>query len=373
MGSFWGHQQVGDLLAYLRALANPLDEVALYSILASPLVGLSSDTLVHISLAARAAQSSVWETLRSAPAELERRLTPPQWQRLTAFTELFAAERAQATRHPLAELLRRALALTGYEQHVLGLPHGPRRLANVHKLLRLARRFEAAEGRELRGFLKHIDHQLEMLESAEPEAPVADGQDAVRLMTIHAAKGLEFPLVALADLGRRPGANRSNLLVEGPRMGLRLAQLDGSPGVPTLDYEELLAERREAEALEEQRILYVALTRARGRLLLSGGIDFGNWPADVPGAAPLAWLAPALAGEIPALARELPVLAAEAPALAAEIPAPGRERQEPVRELDVDGAPGVRVRCFFNTPATLGAVLREESLRPLPLPLSRSS
>jgi ATP-dependent helicase/nuclease subunit A len=368
VGSFWGHQQVGDLLSYLRALANPLDEVALYCTLASPLAGLSSDALAHISLVARspvrnegsssegppglrdggfasegAAQHGVWETLLNSPAELRERLDSQQWQRLTHFTQLFAAERAQASRHPIAELLRRALRLTSYQQHLLSLPYGSRRLANIHKLLRLAHRFEAQEGRDLRGFLDHVDHQLDVLERAEPEAPISGGEDAVRLMTIHAAKGLEFPIVALADLGRRPGANRSDLLIDGSRIGLRLAQLDGSSGVSTLAYEELLAERREAEASEEQRIVYVALTRARQRLLLSGGVDFSAWPADLPGAPPIAWLAPALHPDIPALACEL---------------------HKPVLDVEIDGAPGVRLRSFFNTPSTLGAVLRQQSLHP---------
>ncbi|HEY7829279.1 MAG TPA: UvrD-helicase domain-containing protein [Solirubrobacteraceae bacterium] len=355
VGSFWGHQQVGDLLAYLRALANPLDEVALYSMLASPLVGLSSDALAHLSLVARDAQCEVWETLSRAftepqlgadpqqsPADLRLRLDPEECWRVARFIDFFAAERTRASQHPIAELLRRALDFTGYQQHLLSLPWGSRRLANVHKLLRLAHRFEAQQGRDLRGFLDHVDHQLDVLDRAEPEAPVSDGQDAVRFMTIHAAKGLEFPVVCLADLGRKPGVNRSDLLVDGSRIGLRLAQLDGSPGVPTLDYQELLDERRLAEAFEEQRIVYVGLTRARQRLLLSGGIDFGSWPADVPGAAPLAWLAPALVPELPALVRQ--------------------PEQPAVSELDLHGAPGVHLRCFLNTPAALGVVLRQESL-----------
>jgi ATP-dependent helicase/nuclease subunit A len=388
VGSFWGHQQVGDLLAYLRALANPLDEVALYCTLASPLVGLSSDALAHISLVARAhEEQGVWDTLRGAPPELQQCLPAGEWQRLTGFTHLLLAERSQVALRPIAELARRALRLTGYEQHLLALPFGPRRLANVHKLLRLAQRFEAQEGRDLRGFLDHIDHQLEVLEQAEPEAPVADGHDAVRLMTIHAAKGLEFPLVALADLGRRPAANRSEMLIDGPRIGLRLAQLDGSPAVPTLAYEELLAERRLAEAREEQRIVYVALTRARRRLVLSGALDFAAWPADVAGAPPLAWLAPALHRDLPALAVELsqtlpvpavelsqtlPVPAVELPhtlsapavELPEPLPAPAAESPQPLRELQIDGAPHVRLRTLFNTPSTLGAVLRPESLHP---------
>ena len=84
---------------------------------------------------------------------------------------------------------------------MLALDWAERRLANVHKLLRLARRFEASEGRDLRGFLDHVEY-LEQAVKVEPDAPVEGVEpDAVRLMTIHAAKGLEFPVVCLADLG----------------------------------------------------------------------------------------------------------------------------------------------------------------------------
>ncbi len=472
IGSFWGHQQVADLLAYLRALANPLDEVALYSVLASPLVGLSSDTLAQIALAARGggagrevrgagggagkaggvedggpkvrgagggageaggvedggpkvrgagggageaggvedggpkvqgaaggageaggvedggpkvqgaaggageagggkggvpevqgaaggageagggkggvpevrsaagdagreargAEGGVWETLLRAPPL--PRVPSPEAARLASFTERFAAERAIAPQQTIAQLLRRIVDASGYTAHLLSLPYGPRRLANVHKLQQLAVRFEAQEGRDLRGFLDHVAHQLQALPRSEPEAPVGDGLQAIRLMTIHAAKGLEFPVVCLADLARRPTTSRPDLLVQGDRVGLRLPRLDAAPAVPTLHYDELLAERLQAEAQEEQRILYVALTRARRRLLLSGSIDFASGPpADVPGAAPIAWLAPALAPDLPALLRQ---------------PSPAA-----VQELRVSGAPHVRLRCRLSTPACM--------------------
>ncbi len=78
VGSFWGHQQVGDLLAWLRALANPLDELALYSVLASPLVGISSDGLALVALQARARGTGAWATIaRSATGELLQRASPP--------------------------------------------------------------------------------------------------------------------------------------------------------------------------------------------------------------------------------------------------------------------------------------------------------
>ncbi len=361
VGSFWGHQQVGDLLAWLRALANPLDELALYSVLASPLVGISSDGLALLALHARAAGAGAWATIEGArgaaveggegtaservdaESELYANLPAPDRERLARFAERFAAERGSASELGAAELLLREIALSGYERHVLSLEWGDRRLANIHKLLRLARRFEAAEGRDLRGFLDYVEHRQALSESSEPHAPIGSEPDAVRLMTIHAAKGLEFPVVCLADLGRGGNGRPPDLLVDGDRIGLRLASLDGSPPVGCLRYEQLHGERRRLEAAEEERILYVGMTRARERLLLSGACDFARWPAaNGAGGAPIVWLAAALAPELPALARTL---------------------ERPVAELDMGGGGGEGVLCWLNSPATVGEVLREESLR----------
>ncbi len=352
VGSFWGHQQVGDLLAWLRALANPRDELALYSVLASPLVGISSDGLALVALQARAEGAGAWATIaraagRAGVAEgagigevvaegpLFHHLSGADRERLERFAEHFAAERGTAAMFSPAELLLRAIARSGYEPHVLSLPWGERRLANIHKLLRLARRFETAEGRDLRGFLDHVAQRRAHAESSEPHAPTGSEPDAVRLMTIHAAKGLEFPVVCLADLGRVGNGTPPDLLVDGERVGLRLARLDGSTAVPCLRYEELSEERRGAEAAEEERILYVAMTRARERLLLSGSCDFARWS----GGAPINWLAPALVPGVTALAGTL---------------------ERAVADLPATGGDGVVARCWLNSPATVASVLLRE-------------
>jgi ATP-dependent helicase/nuclease subunit A len=358
VGSFWGHQQVGDLLAWLRALANPLDELALYSTLASPLVGISSDGLALLALQARACGAGLWATLRGAGGELDAAQLPAaDRERVECFVESFARERRLAAEHGVAELLLRAIAASGYERHVLSLQWGERRLANVHKLLRMARRFEAVEGRGLRRFLDHVAHLGAFAHAAgrsrvDQQAPTGSAEpDAVRLMTIHAAKGLEFAVVCVADLGRGPNGTPPELLLDGERVGLRLASLDGSEPVACLSYEELCRERRRAEEAEEERIVYVAMTRARERLLLSGAVDFARWPVAKPGGAPIAWLAPALAAEVPECARTL---------------------ERPVLDLPVGGdgagdAPGgvdggvAWMRCWLSTAETVGRVLRVES------------
>jgi ATP-dependent helicase/nuclease subunit A len=320
VGAFWGHQQIGDLLAYLRALANPLDEEALYGVLASPLGGCSRDCLALLARSAQGSRDGVWETARraagsiGAPAvdvpapgdadEALARIAPEDRAALAAVIGLLERERAEASRRTIAVLIERAIEASGYRAHVLGLDWGERRLANVHKLLRLAREFEASEGRDMRGFLDHVEY-LRDAARIEPDAPVEGTEpDAVRLMTVHAAKGLEFPVVCVADLGRQPNARMPDLLVDGSRVGLRLMRLDGAGSTPALAYEELCAERREREAEEEDRILYVAMTRARELLVLSASVSFARWPRQGPGGTPISWLGPAICEQLPQMLAE---------------------------------------------------------------------
>ncbi len=335
VGGFWSHQQIGDLLAWLRTLANPLDELALYSTLASPLVALSSDGLALLARIAREHGRGVWQAILERSAELDALLPTEDRERLGTFRKLLAAERMGARLHPISELLRRVIRATGYDTHVLSLGWGERRLANVHKLIGMARRFEAQEGRDLRGFLDHVAHLEVALAGREAEAPVGDAQlDAVRLMSIHAAKGLEFPIVCVADLGREANLRVPDLLFDeaGGRLGLRLQQLGNPESVSTLAYEQLRDERRLAQEEEEDRVLYVACTRAANRLLLSGSVAFERWPAARPGSAPIAWMAPALVPDAPTLAAS---------------------GQPPTEALTVDLGSGLRVRCMFRSSNTL--------------------
>jgi ATP-dependent exoDNAse (exonuclease V) beta subunit len=338
VGGFWGRQQVGDLLAYLRALANPLDELALYSTLASPLVGLSSDGLALLSRIARSRGGSrrSWATIQDAGEELLARLPARDGQALMEFRRHFEEERRTAPRRTISQLLQRAVDFSGYRAHVLGLDWGERRLANVHKLLRMARRFEAGEGRDLRGFLDYATELQDATKVSEPDAPVTGVEpDAVRLMSIHAAKGLEFPVVCIADLGRAPRISTPSLLVDGDRVGLRLSHLDGAEPTSALDYEQLCEERRQAGAEEEERILYVAMTRARERLLLSGAVDFERWPEPKRTSAPISWLGPALVADLPAI-----------------VLGDLRSGEWPVRDLIAGAGGSASLRCTLNAPGT---------------------
>ena len=178
----------------------------------------------------------------------------------------------------LETLIDRAVTLTGYDRHLLALPGGTRRMANVRKLMRMAREYEADEGRDLRGFIDALAER-DAIQTREGEAPLeAEALDAVRMMTVHRAKGLEFPVVCLADLGK-DGPRRRRLAAD-----LRGRQRGPAPGrarrrrVDSARLERIKAEGSVAAEEEERRIFYVAATRAQQHLVLSGATDLEQAP-----------------------------------------------------------------------------------------------
>jgi ATP-dependent exoDNAse (exonuclease V) beta subunit len=298
---YWSHPQVIDMVSYLEALANPRAEEALYTVLISPLVGVSADALVVLAAVARTRGTDPWSVLRD-PDGAFGELGFVDRDFLDRFANVFAIEREVAARAGVEELLDRVIELTGYDLAVLAMPGGQRRLANVRKLMRLAREHEAVHGPDLRGFLELVARRARSGagEARESEAPVeGEALDAVRLMTIHRAKGLEFDVVCVADLGRGPRW-RAELMRVGRdgRFGLRLSEPGTGKRESALDYRALGEERQAAEAEEERRLFYVAMTRARERLILSGAAKLDAWPdLEGPGGGggPIAWIGPAVA------------------------------------------------------------------------------
>ncbi len=300
-GGWWGRQQVRDLCHLLAALANPRDEEALLGA-----AGLAAGRAVLRRAGAR------WRSSRARRAhdDLGRAVhddapgarRPRTRGACDAFRAWFAGERERAPRLGLDELLERALRRTALRPARARACRAARGAwPTSTSSLRLAAAFEARRGRDVRGFIDLATAELEA-DAREPDAPVdLGGLDAVRLMTIHAAKGLEFPVVVVADLGRRGNLSPPDLLVSGERVGLRLIGIDGSK-VTALDFDAIEAERAAADEAEERRVMHVAMTRAEERLILSGAARMGeHWPAPGAGAAPISWVGPALVPGVAAL------------------------------------------------------------------------
>ncbi len=169
----------------------------------------------------------------------------------------------------LAALLERIVAEHDYELACLTAPDGERRFGNVRKLVRGARRYERDRGPDLAGFVEQM-RLCDARDLSEADAPPIGGEEAVALMTIHAAKGLEFPVVCVPDLSRAAPGERGVVAV-GPdgEVGLRLRDARGRTHEGPA-YGRLFAAGKDADDAESDRVAYVAWTRARDRLLLGG-------------------------------------------------------------------------------------------------------
>ena len=280
--NYFGQQQVADLLSYLRLLHNRYDDEALLGVLASPFVGVSNDTLVLIR--AEAQRQPVFRGLeRPLPADLpevDRRL-------LLAFRQRYERLLDVAAHASLELLCERILAEHDYDLAILALPDGRRRYANLRKLARLARSYEELRGADLEGFVRFVEGQEAVGAKESDAVSEEEGSDAVRLLTIHAAKGLEFEVVVVADAGRsRPPVSDILALSDG-RFGFKVAHPATGTRVSTISYQDVKAQREHAEQAERLRLYYVAMTRAKERLIVSGSIGEA---VDASDETPIGWV-----------------------------------------------------------------------------------
>jgi ATP-dependent exoDNAse (exonuclease V) beta subunit len=267
---YFGQQQVVDLLAYLRLLHNRYDDAALLSVLASPFVGVSNDGLALIRRSA---------SRRPLFTGIEHSLPPALDARdaglLRAFKQRFDRLVDAMSRLSLERLCEQIVSEHDYDLAVLAQWDGRRRYANMRKLARLARSYEELRGPDVEGFVRFVAEQ-EAVGARELEAVAEEeGADAVRLLTIHAAKGLEFKVVIVADAGRdkAPPSPDEILALSDGRFGFRVADPLTTKRRGAFDYDEVRESRRVEEEAEKLRLYYVAMTRAKERLIVSGAID----------------------------------------------------------------------------------------------------
>jgi ATP-dependent helicase/nuclease subunit A len=281
--NYFGQQQVVDLLAYLRLLHNRYDDEALLTVLASPFVGVSNDALVLIR--AEAQRQPIFRGLeRSLPSDLtesDRRLLLAFRQRYERLLDLAVAQ------VPLELLCERVLSEHDYDLAILALPDGRRRYANLRKLARLARSYEELRGADLEGFVQFVAGQEAVGAKESDAVSEEEGADAVRLLTIHAAKGLEFKVVVVPDTGRsRPPVSDILALSDG-RFGFKVAHPATGTRVSTESYRDVKEHRERAERAERLRLYYVAMTRAMERLIVSGS---SSAPDEAGDETPIGWV-----------------------------------------------------------------------------------
>jgi ATP-dependent helicase/nuclease subunit A len=268
---YFGQQQVVDLLAYLRLLHNRYDDEALVTVLASPFVGVSNDGLVHVRRHAGK---------RPLFAGIERSLPEPLSDEderfVRAFRQRYDRLAAASARLSLERLCEEIVSAHDYDLAVLAQWDGRRRYANLRKLMRLARSYEDLRGPDIEGFVRFIRDQEAVGASQLEAVSEEEGADAVRLLTIHAAKGLEFKVVIVADAGRDTGGAPSSdeiLVRPDGTFGFRVIDPKSGKKRSVFSYDEVRKAETDEDDAERLRLYYVAMTRAIDRLIVSGAID----------------------------------------------------------------------------------------------------
>lgn len=258
------------VLSLLRFLDNPLNDIALLAVLFSPLFGFSPDDLAALRQQA-GRKCPLFAAIRRCV-----RSNHPLADRLSAFLSVTDRLRTAAIALPADRLLQQLYATLSIPAVMRARPHGEQRLANLQKLLDISQGFEQNGYRGLSAFVRYLDRQCR--ESDEPLAPVVSGEDAVRILSIHQSKGLEYPVVFLADLARKfndRAQTEPPLLHRDLGVGLRYIDPATLETFDSLPYQAISHRMRRDDRAESMRVLYVAATRAREKLclLITGDID----------------------------------------------------------------------------------------------------
>ncbi len=247
--------EVATLRSLLQTVYNPRQDIPLISVLASPLFGFTADDLAAFRSQRR--KGSVYDALIRSDSEKARN-----------FREILETLRAETRLHTLSELLETCFRLTRMDSIYAAMPGGEVRYANLQTFYQLAADFESANHRDLGQFLDHLDAMEEKGLISAGSSP----SGCVTIMSIHKSKGLEFPVVFLSGLSRefnREDLRAQILCDQELGLGLSVADIQNRVRYPAVSKRAIAAKLLTESISEELRVLYVALTRARDRLVMT--------------------------------------------------------------------------------------------------------
>ncbi|NQU24896.1 MAG: PD-(D/E)XK nuclease family protein, partial [Candidatus Nealsonbacteria bacterium] len=259
--AFYAQQEIFDLVNLLRTLDSPGDEVSLAGVLRSPFFSLLDETLYWL------AQHPDGLTGGLFADALPEQLDAPQREQVAFAAATLRELRAIKDRLPIARLIDEALARTGYDAVLLAEFLGERKLANLRKLVEGARSFDRSGIFTLSDFITQLSEFVARQPDESLAATCPESSDVVRLMTIHQAKGLEFPVTVIPDLDRSSRGSPAQVAFT-PRLGPMVKAPDAIGGLELYKLTE-----EEEERAESARLLYVATTRAADYLILSAGLS----------------------------------------------------------------------------------------------------
>ena len=260
------------LLALLQIIDNPEQDLPMAAVLRSPMVGLTANQIGQIRLLGK---TSLWSLLPDYLTTYAGQ-DPDAVKLVGLFVERMKAWRTMARRQGAAELLWNIYQKLDYVNYVSALPKGLVRRANVLALLGRAQDFESSGFKGLFRFLRFVENLRDSSQDLAVAKVLSEADNVVRIMTIHKSKGLEFPLVFLSGVQKKfnmQDLNRSLLLHKKGGIGLKGYYQDYRIMYPSLASLYNAQLKKNALKAEEERILYVALTRARDKLILTGTIE----------------------------------------------------------------------------------------------------
>ena len=256
--------EVQTVLSFLKILDNPYQDIPMAAVLKSAIVGLDNEELAEISLTE--------DATGFAEASLKR-MEEAEEGKLYRFYQMYHNLRKKVSDTPIHQLIEMVLQESGYGDYVKALPAGSQRKANLDMLVEKAIAYEKTSFKGLFHFVRYID-QLQKYEVDFGEADITgENEDVVRLMTIHKSKGLEFPVVFVSGISKKFNEqDAKDKIAIHPDMGLGLDEIKTEPRmkIKCLVRSEIADRIRRDNLGEELRVLYVALTRAKEKLILTG-------------------------------------------------------------------------------------------------------
>ncbi|WP_166001370.1 helicase-exonuclease AddAB subunit AddA [Bacillus sp. Cs-700] len=268
--------EVAIMMSLLNVIDNPYQDIPLASVLRSPIIGLSEEELALIRINEK--QSSYYLAMQAYCETESNELS----EKIAQFIDDLNRWREQARQSSLSELIWQLYRETNYYEFVGGMPAGLQRQANLRALYDRARQYEATSFRGLFRFLRFIDRMKERGSDLGTARALGEQEDVVRVMTIHKSKGLEFPVVFVAGIAKQFNMrDMANQMLLHKEFGLATKYIDPINRIsyPTLPYF-TLQKRMKLELLaEEMRVLYVALTRAKEKLILVGTVN--DWEKEL--------------------------------------------------------------------------------------------
>lgn len=264
------------MMSLLKIIDNPYQDIPLAGVLRSPIVGLNEQELAYIRVTKKTGDyyDAVVNFYREYPGKnKETRFTGNLYEKIRLFLERLAIWREIARRDSIVTLIWSIYQETKFLDYVGGMASGRQRKANLHALYERAANYEQTSFKGLFQFVRFIEKmQQKDKDLAEPTA-LSEDENAVRIMTIHASKGLEFPVVFVLDLTKRfnlQDTMNSYVFNEHLGVGTEYKDLDKRIRYTTLPETALKVEKKRKLLAEEMRKLYVALTRAEEKLFLVG-------------------------------------------------------------------------------------------------------